>query len=482
MSDQPKCHPGTRVAILDHLIAWAAALTYTYPIIWLHGPAGAGKSAIQRTIAQILSDKGLLFASFFFFRTAIGRNSTQNFIATLSYQLALSIPAARSYIVHAIERDPLVFSLSLWDQAKALIISPLLAVVDDPSFDASQCPRIAIIDGLDECHDPEKQCEILNVLSRILQKLPIPFAVVIASRPEHHIRSAFDLGDLNERSSRLSLDDSYNPDADIKKYLVDRCSRIRELHPLRAYLPTPWPMKGVIDQLVAKASGQFIYASTVDRFISSMRHKPSERLDILLGHLNAGELKPFEQLDSLYLVIFHGVDRVYRAGTLRVLGAAIVLSVLEENRTFSSAGYMHSSVLQGPGDTSNPLGCSPRFIERLLGLGNGDVRYLLLDLESLLTIDNDDANIRFFHASLSDYLFDKSRSGEFWIDAGAVHADFVQRCLFWLLYEREWRGMYYDSHFLSTCPFITCLHRLSLLFLGVWSPLFLESNTRPGPT
>ena len=53
----PKCHPGTRVAILNHLIAWALALTHTYPIIWLHGPAGAGKSAIQRTIAQFLYER-----------------------------------------------------------------------------------------------------------------------------------------------------------------------------------------------------------------------------------------------------------------------------------------------------------------------------------------------------------------------------------------------------------------------------------------
>ena len=397
VSDQPKCHPGTRVAILDHLIAWATALTYMYPIIWLHGPAGAGKSAIQRTVAQILSEKGLLFASFFFFRTASGRNSTQNFIATLSYQLALSIPTTRPYIDQAIERDPLIFSLSLWDQAKALIISPLLAVVNNPSFDASQYPRIAIIDGLDECHDPEKQCEVLGVFLRILQNLPIPFAVVIASRPEHHIRSAFDLGDLNEHSSRLSLDDSYNPDADIKKYLVDRFSGIRKLHPLRAYLPTPWPMEGIIDQLVAKASGQFIYASTVDKFVSSMRHKPSERLDILLGHLNAGKLKPFEQLDTLYSVIFHAVDQVYRAGTLRVLGAAMVLSGFQEERIPAFVAVCSDSK-----SISDPTPYSSRFIERLLGLGKGDVRYLLLDLESLLTIDNDDANVRFFHASLSD--------------------------------------------------------------------------------
>jgi hypothetical protein len=131
-------------------------------------------------------------------------------------------------------------------------------------------------------------------LCRVLQRLPVPFALIIASRPEHHIRGAFDLGDLNRYSSRLSLDNSYNRDQDIKKFLVDKFSDIRKLHPFRAYLPESWPTQEVIDKLVAKASGQFIYASTVDRFISSIRHNPAERLDVLLGNLDAGRLKPFE--------------------------------------------------------------------------------------------------------------------------------------------------------------------------------------------
>ncbi|KDR84402.1 hypothetical protein GALMADRAFT_237253 [Galerina marginata CBS 339.88] len=126
VSARPNCHPGTRIAILDYLIAWATALTYPHPIIWLHGPAGTGKSAIQRTVAQLLYEKKLLLASFFFFRTAVGRNSAYNFIATISYQLALSIPATRPHIGQAVEMNPIIFSLSLWDQAQALVLSPIL--------------------------------------------------------------------------------------------------------------------------------------------------------------------------------------------------------------------------------------------------------------------------------------------------------------------------------------------------------------------
>ena len=440
VSDQPKCHPGTRVAILDHLIAWATALTYTYPIIWLHGPAGSGKSAIQRTIAQLLYERGLLLASFFFFRTAAGRNTANNFIATIAYQVALVIPATRPHIEQAIARDPLIFSLSLWDQAQALILSPIqVAVLNEPSFNTSHRPRILIIDGLDECDDPDKQCRILDVLCRVLRRLPIPFALIIASRPEHHIRGAFDLGDLNRYSSRLSLDNSYNRDPDIMKFLVDKFSDIRKQHPFRAYLPESWPTQGVIDKLVAKASGQFIYVSTVDKFINSIRHNPAERLDVLLGNVDGGRLKPFEQLDSLYSVIFHAIDQADLVGTLRVLGIIMVLS-LHPRRSF----------IRSFSTSNNPIPYSPRFLERLLVLRTGGVRCLLFDLESLLTIDDDDRDIRFFHASLSDYLFDKSRSGQFWIDAPMIYADVAQQCLLRCISEPpEWKGKYYGSHLIG---------------------------------
>jgi hypothetical protein len=364
---------------------------------------------------------------------------------TSSLPLPIKLPWPSLPLVHtskqAIARNPLIFSLSLWDQAQAMILSPILAILNEPSFNTSQCPRIFIIDGLDECNDPDKQCGILDVLCRILQRLPVPFALIIASRPEHHIRGAFGLGDLNRCCSRLSLDNSYNPDPDIKKFLVDKFSDIRELHPFRAYLPESWPTQEAIDKLVAKASGQFIYTSTVDKFVGSIRHHPAERLDVLLGELDAGRLKPFEQLDSLYSVIFHAIDQADLAGTLRVLGIVMVLSLHGRWISFN------------PSDVppcNNPMPYSPRFLERLLGLRTGGVRYLLFDLESLLTIDDDDSDIRFFHASLSDYLFDKSRSGQFWIDAEMIYADVAQQCLLRLISEPpEWTGKYYSSHLIK---------------------------------
>ena len=99
---------------------------------------------------------------------------------------------------------------------------------------------------------------------------------------------------------------------------------------------------------------------------------------------------------------------------------------------------------------NDPVPYSPRFLERLLGFRTGGVRYLLFDLGSLLTIDDDDWDIRFFHASLSDYLFDKSRSGQFWIDAEMTYADVAQQCLLRCISEPpEWTGRYYGSHLIE---------------------------------
>ena len=352
-----------------------------------------------------------------------------------------------------------------------MILSPILAIVDEPSFNTSHRPRIFIIDGLDECNEPDKQCGILDVLRRVLRRLPVSFALIIASRPEHHIRGSFDLGDLNRCSARLSLDNSYNRDADIKKFLVDKFSDIRKQHPFRAYLPESWPTQEVINKLVAKASGQFIYASTVDKFIGSIRHNPAERLDILLGNLDAGRLKPFERLDSLYSVIFHAIDQADLAGTLRVLGIAMVLT-FHRNRYFYPV-YVPSS--------NNPFPYSPRFLERLLGLRTGGIRYLLFDLESLLTIDDDDSDIHFFHASLSDYLFDKSRSGQFWFDTEMIYADVAQQCLLRLISEPlEWTGKYYGSHLIEYD--LTPLHRLSSLLQDRRGTHFLQGRANPRPT
>jgi len=75
--------------------------------LWLYGPAGAGKSAIAQTIAELLEKAGLLAAAFFFSRNGLaGRNDKTPLVATLVYQLIISIPEIRADVLEALELEP----------------------------------------------------------------------------------------------------------------------------------------------------------------------------------------------------------------------------------------------------------------------------------------------------------------------------------------------------------------------------------------
>ena len=117
--DPPKCHPHTRKAVLKKIEDWVKDANKVALFLWLCGPAGAGKSAIAQTIAELLAKAGLLAAAFFFSRNAAGRNDKAPLVATLVYQLVTSIPEIRVHVLEALEVDPALFSRSIEAQTHA---------------------------------------------------------------------------------------------------------------------------------------------------------------------------------------------------------------------------------------------------------------------------------------------------------------------------------------------------------------------------
>ena len=406
--DPPKCHPNTREAVLKKIMDWIQGLDDSERrcfFMWLYGPAGAGKSAIAQTIAELCYELKLLAASFFFSRTAAGRSDHFRLIATLTYQLCLSIPVIRTYVEKAVELDPNIFYLSLETQFRKLIIEPLSHFPDNLCYHARKHPMLIIIDGLDECaSETSVQRYVLQTLA---QKLPIPMFFLVASRPEPHIRGFFMAEPMASITTTLALDDSYLPDVDIKVFLEAEFDAIKLDHPLRHKLPESWPSAANIDHLVRKSSGQFIYASTVMKYVKSPHHWPTDRLGIILGITSRGEDTPFADLDALYSHIFSSVK-----DNDKVLGVFSVLLFVKES------GIRKTSAL----------------IEGLLGLRSGDLMITLIDLHSILDIpaQEDAGEIRVLHASLGDFLLDQSRSGNYHLDQGYAHANLARhlmRCI-----------------------------------------------------
>jgi hypothetical protein len=351
---------------------------------------------------------GLIVASFFFSRVSQSRNNEKRLISTIAYQLAISIPATRPYIESAVQMDPAIFDRSLETQIKTLIIRPLENACDDGNLaDAKQWPRLIIIDGLDECDGPAIQCSIIRLLSEALRRIPVPLILLVTSRPEPCIRNTFNslIKSESHVCRHIVLDESYDTDDDIKKFLVSRFKGIKENHHLATYIPESWPSKEIIDRLVRKSSGQFIYASTVMKYLDSLKHRPMRRLDVILGLSPVVGDMPYKELDALYCHIFSCVEDF---GT-----TSKILSFM-----FFKSRYLRSF--------------TPGYVALLLGLDEEDVYLHLSELHSILYIPpppDSKLEIRPTHASLQDFLVDKLRSGKYYLDEEAFHTDLAQQCV-----------------------------------------------------
>ena len=185
---------------------------------------------------------GCLLASFFWSRSAAGRNNEDRLIASLAYQLLTAIPQLRRLIEEVVENDRYIFTRDLATQMESLIIQPWKKLFENNQKGSvdSETPKVIILDGLDECGTEEAQQSILKVIADSLPKFPIPLCFLIASRPEKAIHHLFNDQPLLEITSPLVLDEKYHPDDDIRLFLVESFESVKRTHELRSLLPRDW--------------------------------------------------------------------------------------------------------------------------------------------------------------------------------------------------------------------------------------------------
>ena len=409
-ANPPKCHPNTRLAVINKIIDWANGEIDTF-MLWLYGPAGGGKTAIAQRIAEIFAEHGLLLASFLFFCSDPKRNTMKPLVANIAYRVAFVIPGAREPINAAIEADPLILSYSVEMQLKKLLFKPLRLLVDQGYFSRFSnrlFPRLIVIDALDECLDRNSQTNLVQLLSSSVAQYQLPLKFLLVSRPESHIKSAIAIAGKQSAVSHLELNNDFLPDEDIRCFLTDKFREIKTCHPFRSGIPSLWPSKQQMDTLIRKASGQFIYASLAVHFINSTCNSPMRQLDIVL------ELRPpinndlpFAELDSLYTYILSGTKSLDLV--LDILGLYDVLIKIED--------YEEDW-------------CILEFVEFVLGLEDRDVCIYLSPLNSLFEVQPEDYPEIFFHcSSFMDFLRSPERSRDYSIDAQKSHFLIVQKTL-----------------------------------------------------
>jgi hypothetical protein len=190
----------------------------------------------------------------------------------------------------------LIFLKSLNSQIKHLIIDPLNQI---PAGSHHPLPQLLLIDGLDACFPMGSQKSIfkLTAIHTAFQQGHFPFRVLICSRAEPNIREVFE-SELANLTYRISLDDKkYEPDQDFAFYLRSKFCDIqigRKLPYKRGAMSSSplssWPSEKVIQTLVSKASGQFIYAAIVIKYVDVRDERPDDRLKIVLELLGSQSL------------------------------------------------------------------------------------------------------------------------------------------------------------------------------------------------
>ncbi|KAF8200288.1 hypothetical protein BJ912DRAFT_1054668 [Pholiota molesta] len=446
-----ECHPGTREDVLKIALDWVDKPLddSESQVFWLSGPAGVGKTAIAQSLCQRLKELGQLGGDFFLSRSVAGHSDLHTLFPTLAYQLAGAYPDFGFYLDNVIKSDESVLTKNMGIQLDQLIINPLKR-----AHSISSIPLVVVVDGLDEAGAERDQTLLLWILESFISHR-LPLKIILTSRPEPWIKSAFGGSNPLAGSTRCHfLHRTSQTDIDIRKVLQFGFESIQKKHDLMTSRSNRWPSSEVIDNLVDRASGQFIYASTLLRYVEDQNGNPVERLQWIVEMPSEGIMDfPFLALDNLYKHVLSTSSNLNR--TLTVLGAIIASFQTIYNTPFAKTRTSYESSIPDLGLSQrpvsppqlNPNSISPRAsiddqidindvsfpigrIERMLNLRVADGSLALRTIHSLVDISSSmEVGVKFYHKSFQDFLLDHNRSGEYFLDMTQVYSKLMAGCL-----------------------------------------------------
>ena len=379
----------------------------------------------------------VLAGRFFFSRHASERSNAESLFPTISFGLSLAIPDVGKIIDEVVAKDPSIPTKALEIQLQKLILEP-----PQQFSEKSKQPIVFIIDGLDECEGEDMQSNILRLLGSVFQRPSVGgcdrICFIVTSRPEPWIQDEFTIEPLSSITRQIFLGQTSEANEDIRTFFRLGFTEIHDSPKHRLTMSDvakPWPSYSVLDDLVDKASGQFIYPATVLKFVGDPNYRPTDRLDIIASipaiSPSALNANPLAALDQLYSQILSTSSDKQR--TLNILSALIAMQA-------TTSGLS--------------LDWSPRLdwlrvAEKLLGLQPGDGPQALRMIHSLVHItgrslmsdvaDDDlspledrqtyEDEIRFHHKSFIDYLLDPSRSLEYCVDMEEMNTRLALACI-----------------------------------------------------
>ncbi|KDQ59703.1 hypothetical protein JAAARDRAFT_629791 [Jaapia argillacea MUCL 33604] len=380
--ERRECQEGSRDEVIDLILDWATEENAP-PILWLHGPAGSGKSTIALTVCSKFAIKDesydtppprrQLAASWFFSRDA-NRTTTIGFFTTIAYHLAQSQEFLRGDMEKTLRNEPSIVHQNLKDQLTKLILDQI-----QPWAESLRRPIIIVVDALDECAqgDAQRLVEVLVDTFQDNRNLPIRF--VLTTRNDY----APVEGQYRLNSEMIRMVDlwKYDARASIRRFFEVELGKVERRRSRLIGAVRPWPSQSQLDTLTRKAGGLFIYASTLVAFVGDNQGRPDQKLD--------EAMKPeYDSLDALYQQVLDNAPPSRTTRFRHIIG--IILYV--PNRF-----------------TIVDLAC-------FVGADAVDIRADFEGYGSIFMIpDHDNGFIEILHASLSDFLSTEERSKNYFI-------------------------------------------------------------------
>lgn len=397
---QPRCLEGTRKALIKEIGAWMDQ-DHDRDMLWLYGPAGVGKSALAQTLGELAEKSRRLGAALFLSESGHGSDLSRLFVA-IAHQLARRDPQYSVRVAEQLVADTGLLRKDLATQFRKLIIEPLSGLASLPK------KLVVIIDGLDESKGEREQSEILRLIGKTLDSpQPLPLRWMICSRPEPHLQQTI----LKEFGIRCRWEVVPMDGRDIDLFIRDGFRRIIDTHSQAMESGEIWPREDDIAIIVRAASGLFIYASTIIRFIDDPDlAMPKSQLKVVLDFIQDSSIasslsrtNPLKPLDTLYLQILSRVHASHLPTLLQLLGACAL--------------YPQLPVLE---------------LANLLNVTQEGFYAALRRVHSVIHVPSVDKasvdHLRFFHSSFVEFLKNPSRSQSFAFRPRDIHSGYAEAC------------------------------------------------------
>ncbi|KAL2048193.1 hypothetical protein N7G274_000104 [Stereocaulon virgatum] len=218
----------------------------------------------------------------------------RKFVTTIAVQLADNVPSLKPHICRTIADRSNIASLSLQDQWRQLILSPLSKLEGN-----LYQPYTLVIDALDECENGNEVQIILTLLLEAASLETHRLQILLTSRPEIAIQRG--LSQTPEAKYCNFILHNISPplvDHDIEVFLRDKLEKIGK----ESWLDS-WPEDKAIKNMVRRASGLFVWAATACRFISEGEVYAPRRLDTILEGSSSAVTAPEKHLDEIYITV-----------------------------------------------------------------------------------------------------------------------------------------------------------------------------------